>query len=404
MNTILDNQHDYCKKHIIYPSDQAAVTHTVWNLATYFLKDPDIRVFDNFAYLFFSSQDPASGKSRALKITRELAYNPVPDGAYSASSLLTEVDDRLPDITTLIVDELDEMLAPGQEGSGISNFTRFVNVGYERGAVYVRRHLMEQRNIRTPAYCPKAFAGLSLARFRRASRTRTIQIDMLPATPEQFRTINRRIDKEWGQRLSEETKNIVPWISNGLKSIDEDSLSNLTSRHVQLWHPLLAVAKVVDEEWYQRTLDACDYFVNQKANPNEDTGRWLLGKLFQLYMSGKYRKGIWHHEFITELLPRELDQYRLLAALRHRGYTMEPTEFRRDGEKHRGFEWDSCLPFFSSPYLTEIERNTIITENVSNVSDVSGSDTVKEAAPAAFGCPAHTSYQRETSETSETLF
>ena len=82
--SILDEIYKYCGRFIIHPSEQATVAHTLWLAGSYFLENPDIKVFDNFPILAFLSPDEDSGKTRALGVTQALAYNALDGGSYTA--------------------------------------------------------------------------------------------------------------------------------------------------------------------------------------------------------------------------------------------------------------------------------------------------------------------------------
>ena len=240
--SLLDKVYNYCARHIKYPSEQAAVAHTLWMVGSYFLEDKehkDVRVFDNFPLLAFFSVDEDSGKTRALDVTQTLAYNAVDGGTYTASAMLTEIDEQYPTLITLILDESDEVLAPGENKT---LYVKLFNNGYQRGKYIVRRHLMEQRNLRTPAYCPKVLGGLTTTLLKKTTRSRTIIVHMRPL--KWGERVERHIDKVEGKALSELIMTCRPSIFERLKAVDEDGLSNLSNRAAQIWNPLLAIAKI----------------------------------------------------------------------------------------------------------------------------------------------------------------
>jgi len=220
-------------------------------------------------------------------------------GAIPAAALCHEIDQRWPTMITMILDELDETLGPNQENAP---FVRLLNNGYQRGKFIVRRHLLERRNIQTPAYCPKAVAGLTVTKLKKTTRSRMIIIRMRPMKKNE--NVERHVDKIEGYRLSEADKDLAADNLERLKKIDEDRLSNLSNRAAQIWHPLLALAKVAGgEEWYRRASDVAQYFTS-KQKPEDMLGKKLLKELYRVYLSGRYPKSIWGTEFETELFAR----------------------------------------------------------------------------------------------------
>lgn len=368
---ILDDVYNYCNRYIVYPSEQARVAHTLWIVGSYFLETSDIPVFDNYPILAFLSPDEDSGKSRALDVTAALAYSAIDGGSYTAASLCQEIDEIWPKMITMVLDELDETLGPNQDNAP---FVRLLNNGYQRGKVIVRRHLTEQKNIKTQAYCPKAVAGLTVTKLKRTTRSRMIIVRMRPMRKGE--KVERHLDKIKAHELSELIKAWRPTIFERLKAIDEDSLSKLNNRAAQIWHPLLAIAKIAGgDDWFRRASDAAQYFTS-KQKPEDNLGKKLLRALYLVYLSGKHPKGIWGETFAAELWQQhgfsgEIDKHKIAYCLGANGYGIPTSQIKIKGENKNGYIWEDCIPFFAD-HLTEDERNEI-------------ADTLKSAAPASTG-------------------
>jgi hypothetical protein len=351
-DNILQQVYDYIGRFVDYPSEQAHIAHAIWIVGTYFLEHEEIRVFDNYPILYFTSTEPESGKSQALGVTRALSYLPTLEGVYTAASLLHEIDEVSPKIPTVIVDELDEMLYEKNEYS--SHLTKFLNAGYQRGVYVVRRHLKRQENVRTHAYCPKALAGLSTVKLKKATRTRTIIITMLQSDKE----LEFHIDKVRAKEIVTEIQNLRSTTASLLRDIDERTLSALKNRSRQIWHPLLAVAKVLGgDEWFKQATDACEFFTSQKAA--EDLGKTFLVELFKIYAKGTYQRGIQWEEFVEELERSGLstDKYRVISNLKQKGYNIPTSQIKRNDKNLNGVLWEDCQPTFAK--LSEPERTLI---------------------------------------------
>ena len=113
--SILEATYNYIGRHVIYPNDQSRIAHALWILGSGFLKNKEIPAFDNYPILAFLSPDEDSGKTRALDVTELLAHNAINGGSHTAASLCREIDQRNPELITIILDELDEIFISGRE-------------------------------------------------------------------------------------------------------------------------------------------------------------------------------------------------------------------------------------------------------------------------------------------------
>ena len=78
-------------------------------------------------------------------------------------------------------------------GRDNADLIQLFNLGYERGAAIVRLKRFGDGAVKTPAYCPKTFAGLKIARIPGPTKTRTIIINMRPKSDAE--AVERHIDK-----------------------------------------------------------------------------------------------------------------------------------------------------------------------------------------------------------------
>lgn len=351
MNTkeILDAIDQYNHDHIIYRKIDRTV-HTLFTYGTYFIRYPDIPVFDNYPILFFKSIDEDSGKTRALEVTEQLAYSAKPPGSFTAASLCRLIDKIKPDVLTWLFDEADETLIAGKD---TSDYMRLLNNGYSRGKIIVR---CDDRDdvIETPAYFPKVLAGLSITRLKKTTRSRIITIPMKPATASE--KFNLHIDKETGTKLRQQIIDQHQSIIEDLKKIDEKSLSKLHNRNAQIWHPLLAVAKVGGKEWFERAVEAVENFVSRRAKPIDHSERKeVLKELYRCYLSGLYDKGIHVDSFVDYLNHHgypTIDKPKVLEHFGEQGYTVPSGQLNKfiDGKwvNKTGIRWSECSDVFNN--------------------------------------------------------
>src|SRR5262249_8586687 len=159
----------------------------------------------------------------------------------------------------IILDELDEIFTYGRDNS---DYIRLLNNGYQRDKFITRCDLNANKNISTPAYCPKAVAGLSVAQLQRATRSRPILIRMRPM--KKGETVERHVDQQVGSELRDRIEAWRTTAIEDLRNIDEENLSTLTQRAAQIWHPLLAIAKLAGEDWFDRAMNAAVLFVDKQ--------------------------------------------------------------------------------------------------------------------------------------------
>jgi hypothetical protein len=358
--SVLDEIYDFLGKYVIHPSEQAKVAHTIWIMGTYFLEDEKCRVFDNFPMLLFQSLDPNSGKSRALETTEALAYNCIYGGSYTTAALLVEIDERVPKVPTLVLDEFDLMMSPTR--TGFTELQMLMNLGYQRGKYVVRRHLKEHRNLRTPAFCPKVMAGLQTPRLLPATKSRIITIEMERSKLK----VGRHIDKDKANVVKEHIMKVRPFIYERMKDpgFDEDMLSTLDTRNAQIWHPLLAVAKFAGgERWFQRATSCCEFFTAKAIE--EDPSSKYLEALYKIYAHGQYRKNIWLEEVVHEFhtMGIDVDKDTLFHCFGAFGLGLPSKQIHKRNDQGeyknlQGYVWDELVPVFAEE-LTETKRNEL---------------------------------------------
>jgi hypothetical protein len=67
----LDQVEMYLRRFVAYPSEHALVAHVLWIAHTHLLDE-----FDTTARLAFMSEEPQSGKTRALEVTELFVADP----------------------------------------------------------------------------------------------------------------------------------------------------------------------------------------------------------------------------------------------------------------------------------------------------------------------------------------
>lgn len=352
---ILDEIEKVIRRHSVFDREEKYVTNVLWTAGSYFLKDDTIRAFDAFPMLAFMSPEPASGKSQALKITQLLACNAISAGSHTTAALLAKIDAEPEKIITLCLDEIDTIFAHGKDNSDL---IRLFNLGYERGAVITRMKRFGEGFNETPAYCPKVFAGLSLARIPGPTKTRTLIINMRPKTEKE--PVEKHVDKE-----------ALAGIRDKLAALSDDETfiaklkaanlpeTFLTNRNEQIWEPLLTIAKAVNDEWYRRALKAAQFFTTGKT---EDLSHTILLGAYRVYRSGRYLDRIHSLTLLDELhelgIPKWVDHNHLSKCLSDYDPSISTRQMKIGSINKNGYDWRKMLPTFET-YISEREEREV---------------------------------------------
>ena len=150
--SVLDKTYAFIGRFVAYPSDHARVAHTLWIIHTHLMDR-----WDSTPRLFFSSAEPASGKSRALEVTELLVPNPMTAVNVTPAYLFRKVGAE--EGATILFDEIDTVFGPkAKENEEIRGL---LNAGHRKGAV-AGRCVARGQTVMTeeiPAYAAVAMAG-----------------------------------------------------------------------------------------------------------------------------------------------------------------------------------------------------------------------------------------------------
>jgi hypothetical protein len=354
---ILDDIEREIRRHLVFDSAQKYDATALWIAGTYFLGHPDIKVFSAFPMLGFMSPEPDSGKSRALEVAQALSYNSIGAGNYTTALLLNKIDNSNPDYRTLCLDEMDTVFAHGKDNSDL---IRLFNLGYERGKFIGRMSRFNNEGIETPAYCPKVFAGLKIAKIPGPTKTRTIVIGMRPKSEDQ--KVERHLDTVALEKLK---ASILEWsqktdVLAALRDIDfQGDAGFLNNRNEQIWQPLLAIAKITSEQWYHRALSAAKSFTTNEPTERNLTHAILLAA-YRVFRGGQHPEKIHTADLLFDLwdngVPKWIDANHLADCLS--GYEIKPRQMKINNLNRNGYDWHAFLDSFST-YISKRETEEI---------------------------------------------
>src|SRR5262249_47997328 len=150
---LFDEARSFYRRFIAYPSEHAAIAHVLWTVHTHLMD-----CWETTPRLAFMSQEKRSGKTRAMELTKLLAYN-----AHKFVNPTPAVVMRLiggDDACTILHDEVDSVYGNRQRQEGSGDLTAVYNDGYRFGAS-VPRCVGPNHEVRFfNAYAPLAVSGL----------------------------------------------------------------------------------------------------------------------------------------------------------------------------------------------------------------------------------------------------
>lgn len=265
----LDAVRKYLCKYVAYPSEHAAIAHTLWIIHAHLMD-----AWDSTPRIAFLSPEPGSGKSRALEASELLVPTPVNAVNVSVAYLFRRVGDEL-GRPTILYDEVDTVFTARGDNEDIR---ALINAGHRRHSV-VGRCVVHGKSITTedtPAYCAIALAGLG--DLPDTILTRSVVVRMRRRAPSEHVSPYRRRDAageaaalyahiaEWCDGLRCDIGNARPQFPPGVADRDAD-----------VWEALLAVADAAGGDWPALARAAAVALVAQAKESTPSLGVRLLG-------------------------------------------------------------------------------------------------------------------------------
>lgn len=241
----LDAIETFLRRFVSYPSEHAAIAHTLWIAHTWVMGS-----WENTPRIGFLSPEPGSGKSRALEVTELLVPRPVHAVNVTPAYLFRKVshEDGAP---TILYDEIDTVFGPKAKDN--EDVRGMLNAGTRRGAT-AGRCVVVGKTVTTeelPAYCAVALAGLN--DLPDTIQTRTIVVRMRRRAPnERVEPFRHRLHEPQGHALRDR---LADWITPHEKHLQQawpELPEGIEDRNADCWEPLLAVAELAGGDWPER--------------------------------------------------------------------------------------------------------------------------------------------------------
>jgi hypothetical protein len=208
---------------------------------------------DTTPYLWISSPEKRSGKTRLLETLEQLVREPWFTGQTSSAALFRKIDRDKP---TLLFDEVDAMFKGKKELD--DDLRGLLNQGHRKwGSSVARVSQSGNFEIQTfSVYCPKAIAGIGNF-LPDTVADRSIRIELKrKAKPEPVARFRHRNVLEESEPIR---SSLEAWADYNIEAVAQaieaapDLPDTLSDRAADGWEPLVAIAELAGSEWSQRT-------------------------------------------------------------------------------------------------------------------------------------------------------
>jgi hypothetical protein len=264
----LDEAAAFLRRFVVFPSAAAADACALWAAHTH-----TVNAFSATPRLAFCSEEPGSGKTKAMELTGMLSHDATLETDPTAPALIAMLSQRQP---TVLIDEVDTIFGT-HGGASHRSLRAILNSGYRAGASVTRRHGggYQQDSV----FGAVAFAGLGT--LPAALLTRCIVIKMRPKRPEESaETFMHRVHAPIATAIGEALGSWARSVALDLAGAWPDPVPGVENRNAEVWEALLAIGDQAGRDWPQRARAACLELVKgSESEPVKSPGQRLLDDL-----------------------------------------------------------------------------------------------------------------------------
>ena len=243
---VLDEVAAFIRRYVAMPSDAS-----VDAVALFIAHTHGIEAADTTPYLHINSPEKRAGKTVLMDVITPLVGAPLPAVSASAAAIyrgIVEDGSR----RTLILDEVDTVFsAKGSEQA--EALRQVLNAGTRRGAMVIRHNPNTGKNEAFDPFGPKVIGGIRDVPDTLADRC--ISISMMRAAPEAVAALEParyRALKEHAEPLHARIAAWVGSVEDEAATVRPALVPGLSSRSMDAWEPLLALATLAGGDWPER--------------------------------------------------------------------------------------------------------------------------------------------------------
>jgi DNA polymerase-1 len=269
---VLDDIEAFYRRHVVFPSEAAAVAVTLWTAHTHAMD-----AWDSTPRLAMLSPEPSSGKTRVLEVLELLVPNPVNTINVTPAYLIRKIADQHAR-PTVLYDEIDTIFGP--KAKEHEDVRGLINAGHRRGAVSGRCVIKgtEVELEEFHAYAAVAMAGIGDIPDTLLARSVTLRMrrrgpkeTVAPFRPRDVAPEGEVLKK----RLAAWTQSIMlvlgnPWPRMPIGVADRDA---------DVWEAPLAIADAAGGDWPARARAAAIALVAESKASSPSLGIRLLADI-----------------------------------------------------------------------------------------------------------------------------
>lgn len=242
LDRILDAVEAFVYRYVVVSEVQVTAS-TLWVAHTW-----TIEAAHATPYLFVTSAEPESGKTRLLEVLRELVRDPLSTMNISDAALFRAIEAKRP---TLLFDEVDAIFNTKANGNR-DDLRALLNAGYRRGELVYRMGGGNNTTLESFAvFGAKALAGLGDLPPTLASRC--IRLEM------KRRRLDEPVEDFFPEEVAGEAERLRAGLDSWaiaavetLKATKPLRIDGLRDRTNEVWRPLLAIAELAGGSWPAR--------------------------------------------------------------------------------------------------------------------------------------------------------
>lgn len=252
----------------VWPSEAALTAATLWAAHAHCRDAAKALVFMSSPRLLFSSAEPGSGKSHAMKLVSRICPDPVIFTEPSEPAMAHSIGEH----QTIGLEEVDVFFGTGNRKAAVR---AIINDGYTPDGQWAR-----VRNGQTHRICtfgPLMMAGLDKVEtgtsgVLSATLSRCIRVKMRRA-PDGYRA--PRFDHEARYAASLISEELTTWAKQNLAALASyvPDLDGIGNREAELFEPLAIVADIAGGPWPDLMRDAADELITTGGMAPEDEDR-----------------------------------------------------------------------------------------------------------------------------------
>jgi Protein of unknown function (DUF3631) len=233
------------------------------------------------AYLYVTSAEPESGKTRLLEVAHELVPKPLSTMNISDAALFRAIASVHP---TLFLDEADSIFNQRTQKTGVNDEKRsLINAGYRRGQRVYRMGGSNRTQLESfEVFGAKAIAGLGSLPGTLASRC--VRIELKRRRRDE--PVEDFIPIDFQDETASLRAELEAWADSAvssLRTMPSSKVEGLRDRQNEVWRPMLAIATLAGPSWAARARRAAFALAAGDASDEPSLGLLLLSDAHEVF-------------------------------------------------------------------------------------------------------------------------